>query len=141
MQRLSRFRWQWIALTLAFILNALLPFYASYGLPASHAQAGAVQTPSAFGDKILLCTVEGFKWVNLQDLASGKQIPKPHPDYKCPVCYALAHGIKQLTGQSITLALPGIAISTGIASHALQIAVASGYATHHSRAPPFSVLA
>lgn len=80
-----------ISLTLlAFLLSAVVPFYATYAAPAS-----AVTQPtdsSPFGDKILLCTANGFSWVSIADLKDGKA-PQPDPGYKCPLCYLAGKGI------------------------------------------------
>ncbi len=78
---------------LAFLLHAVLPFFALYQLPQT---GGPAQASSVFGDKILICTAEGFQWVAWEDLQSGKVRPEPHPDYKCPLCYLAAHGSKSL---------------------------------------------
>ncbi len=73
----------------ALLLYTLLPFFAIYQLPANITTASS---PAPFGDKILLCTAEGFRLVSWADLVSGKEKPKPHHEYRCPLCYMAAHG-------------------------------------------------
>lgn len=72
----------------ALLLHLLLPFFAAYQIPA----AAQAQMTSPFGDKILLCTAEGFRWVKWEDLQSGKEKPQPHKQYRCPLCYTAAQG-------------------------------------------------
>jgi hypothetical protein len=81
---------------IAFLINVMLPFYAVYNIP----QASAKEASSLFGDKILICTADGFKWFSWQDLQSGKEQPKPHSQFKCPVCYVAVHGVKHTLPQS-----------------------------------------
>ena len=73
----------------ALLVYTLLPFFAVYQLPA---QIDAAKSASPFGGKVLLCTAEGFRLVSWADLASGKEKPKPHQEYRCPLCYVAAHG-------------------------------------------------
>jgi hypothetical protein len=70
----------------AFLLNVMLPFFAVYN-PASASDAPAID------GKILICSGDGFKWVKLSDLQSGKEVPA-HTHYKCALCYVAAHGVK-----------------------------------------------
>ena len=87
------------AITLfTFFINVMLPFYAVYDIPKALAseQLDANQNASLFGEKILICTAEGFKLVSLADLQSGKEQPKKHPQYKCALCYAAAHGTNHI---------------------------------------------
>lgn len=81
-----------------FFINVMLPFYAVYDIPKALAseQLDANQNASLFGEKILICTAEGFKLVSLADLQSGKEQPKKHPQYKCALCYVAAHGTKHM---------------------------------------------
>lgn len=72
---------------LAFLLNAFVPFFASYSDVTSKT------TSSIFGDKILICTGSGFKLIKLSEL-DGQQDKNHQSTYKCPLCYIAAHGIK-----------------------------------------------
>ena len=75
----------------AFVLmvHTLLPFFAVYQLPAI---PDAKNLTSLFGDKILLCSPGGFRFVSVKDLMSGKEHPQPHKQYQCALCYVAAHG-------------------------------------------------
>lgn len=72
---------------IAFLFNALLPFFAVYQAPANGAKLSAV-----FGEKMLLCTGDGFKLVSWDDLANGKEKSNPHKKFQCALCYVAAHG-------------------------------------------------
>jgi hypothetical protein len=75
----------------AFLLHALMPFFAVYQLPDTR-HTSAKEMASLFGDKVLVCTEDGFKLVRWEDVLSGKEHPKPHTQYQCPLCYVAAHG-------------------------------------------------
>jgi hypothetical protein len=78
-------------------MNVLLPFYAVYTLPAANASDSAISTQhlnALFGDKILICTEQGFQWVDVDALEKGEAKPPLHKQLKCPVCYASAFGVK-----------------------------------------------
>lgn len=123
---------------LAFLLNAVMPFFAVYDV-ASH-QAFAKEISSLFGEKVLLCTADGFKWVKWEDLQSGKEKHNPASHHKCPLCYLAAHGVKNLiTPSAIALASVESSASRYMvydhrpADFCLQSPL-------HSRAPPSSLL-
>ena len=73
------------AALVAFAFSLALPFAATYQLPKDHAELASV-----FGDKLLICTPDGFEWVKLADLAGG-EVPPAHSDYECPACYVSAN--------------------------------------------------
>lgn len=77
-----------IAVLIAFLLNVAMPFFAVYQVPQTP-QIGKLA--SVFGEKILICSGEGFKWVKLADLQSGKETPRPHANIKCPLCFIARH--------------------------------------------------
>jgi len=67
----------------ALILSALMPFYAIYQ-PISEENK---EIASLFGDKMLICTPSGFKWVDINE-----QQPSQHSQqYQCPVCFMSDH--------------------------------------------------
>ena len=70
---------------LAFVFNLLLPFFATYSLPAQADQQ--VSLASLLGDKILICTTEGYKWVSLAELQDEEPVPVVDEHYKCPLCF------------------------------------------------------
>lgn len=129
---------------LAFLLNVLLPFFAVYNV--SRAEAAEPYPPSAlsamFGEKLLICTADGFKWVNAADLQNGKETPTPHPEFKCAACYVAAHGIK--TPPAVGVAIPQhlAAIHVFIPHFSPPTAIRSTLFLHgrHSRAPPASMI-
>ena len=87
-----------LAITLiAFLMNAMLPFFAVYNVSSMSNKQGYAHTmASLLGDKVLLCTQNGFKWVSLTDLVSGKKIPEPHPKYECPLCYIVVRELNDV---------------------------------------------
>lgn len=123
---------------LAFLLNAVLPFFAVYDVPTH--QAFAKEMSSLFGEKVLICTGEGFKWVKWEDLQSGKEKHNPDSHYKCPLCYLAAHGLKDIiTPDTMTLASVENGES-GIAGYDYRPAAFYLRSSLHNRAPPSFLL-
>ena len=121
---------------LAFLLNAFLPFYATYAMPF----ASGKPLSAPFGEKILICTADGFKWVTWAELQkqSGHG---PASHYKCPLCYLAAHGLRD--------AAPPVALTFAAVEREADLARPSrSFSLRHgrdrlpftSRAPPFSSL-
>lgn len=134
-----------IALTAAaLLLNALLPFYAAYDsetLAAKLATKAETQELSALlGDKILICTGNGFKWVKRADLQNGEEQPAQHPRLKCPLCYLAVFGVKQIL-PSVIASLDHVPASVDDIlqpqKNDLQYASLT-YRSYDSRAPPAS---
>lgn len=72
-------------LALACLLQFTLPFHAVYAAPQYEAQASE---SALFGEKFLLCTSEGFKWVSWAELEESEHKPAEHQDYECGLCVA-----------------------------------------------------
>jgi len=90
---MQKMRYTPLILVMALLVNAVLPFALVFP-SAQHVKAPSYSL--AFGEKILLCTAEGLKWVKLADLRSGKEKPKPHSSDQCPLCSAVRHGVKDI---------------------------------------------
>lgn len=115
---------------LALLLNAFLPFVATYDAERVSAQS---QESSFFGGKVLLCTAEGFKWVKVADLQSGKT-PRSH--YQCPLCYLAAHGLAHVLPQGINVALSAVFPTLQIAGYDYRPVFSFLTGAHETRAPP-----
>lgn len=77
---------------LAFIFNIFLPFFAVHTITQAQAADNPTELSSLFGDKILVCTADGFKWMTWEELQ--KEGYPHHPDkppYECAFCYIAAH--------------------------------------------------
>ena len=98
MKKAAKFRYISLLTLIAFLMNVMLPFFAVYDIQQAMAaeaeQSSANEMSSVFGNKILICTSDGFKLVSIEDLQNGKEQPTPHPEYKCALCYVTAHGTK-----------------------------------------------
>ena len=122
----------WRFVLFAFLLNALLPFFAVYN--TTHLSASSAKN-ALFGDRILICTGDGFRWIERSD--AGKQKPHNGTHYECALCFFAAHGLEK------------IALFAGILlAYALRVTMAQRIAANiaayriyrpqfrHSRAPP-----
>ncbi len=121
----------------ALLFQLLLPFFAVYRLPGSSGPRGLA---SLFGDKVIICTADGFRLASWDELAKGKNHPKPHEQYQCALCYVAAHGLNKLLAPgAITLA--GINASGSVdAFYAYQPAAFYLPSSFYSRAPPSILL-
>lgn len=115
---------------IAFLLSATLPFFASYNISSSNLDT------SLFGDKILICTVDGFKWVNLEDLQND-DLPKAHPDYECALCVVASNDSKDYAPSKVSNFAYHINYKSikyySVSSYQEQQLYLS---SNHSRAPP-----
>ena len=124
---------------IAFLMNAILPFFATYNTPDHSAStvAFAKQVTSApFGDRILICTGDGFKWVKWSDLQKEKK-HSPTSHYKCVLCFLAAHGLKHLAlFGAIALAYALALRNAAQVAYAYRPVAFYRKSTRHSRAPP-----
>lgn len=129
-----------IVAAVALLLHALLPFYASYQLPTG---GDTKQMSSLFGDRVLLCTAEGFKLVSWEDLLSGKENPKPHKQYQCPLCYVAAHGqgIKPDHSSFVAVPLPITQHAVPFLLDAETFSSDAHWRKLRTRSPPLSLVA
>ncbi len=109
MKKANKFRYFSLLTLVAFLMNVMLPFFVVYdvqqALASGSAESSSEEMSSLFGEKVLICTSDGFKWVSWEDLQNGKEQPKPHPQYQCALCYVAAHGIKNaVPAQEIEIA-------------------------------------
>ena len=76
---------------LAFLVSILLPFAAVYNPSAAQASES-----SLFGDRILICTIDGFKWVSLDDVGTEQEDhgDSNQKEFECALCYVSAHATK-----------------------------------------------
>lgn len=79
--------------TLAFLANIFLPFLAVYN-PSSAQAASPSEISSLLGEKILICSGNGFKWVTWDELEQEGPSDSEGPHYECPLCYVSAHATK-----------------------------------------------
>ncbi|TAF75273.1 MAG: hypothetical protein EAZ52_06920 [Alphaproteobacteria bacterium] len=125
-----------IVAAVALLVHTLLPFYASYHVPTQ-------QISSLFGDKVLLCTADGFKIFSWDDLRNGKEQPKPNTHYKCPLCYVAAHD------HAITPNYSNFVAVASLITHYAFLFCLENIAPSHealwrklrTRSPPFSFVA
>ncbi len=108
MARAKRHSWLTYLLAASLLLQVLLPFFATYQLPQAQ---GVAQLSKVLGEKILICSGEGFRWAKWEDLVNEKTKPQPHTKYKCPTCYVAAHNT--FTAKAMpALHVPDAAVST-----------------------------
>jgi hypothetical protein len=113
----------------ALLLNALFPFFTDY-----HANQANASSP--FGGKLLICSEEGVKWINLNKKSSDHPAKQPH--YECALCYLAAHGLMHLnTVGTVTLAgLPSLSQTMALKPSDAGHFSSSPYTPQQSRAPP-----
>lgn len=124
---------------IAFLFSAVVPFFAVYELPEDHAQQA--ELASIFGDRILICTENGFEWVSLADLRQGEHQPHADSHLKCGLCYFTAKGgaHHQLSAVALSLDVP---LNRALREHfpyAAPVLTPVFLQTVASRAPPVLV--
>ena len=75
------------ALIVVMMTSVLLPFFAFYQKVENSTLPSASSITAFLGEKILICTGDGFAFVKLSDLAAGKIPVKQHKEFFCPLCY------------------------------------------------------
>lgn len=141
MQKVSKIRYYPLVVLIAFVMNAVLPFFAVYNLSAGNTDTQTKHLSSVFGESILICSGDGFKWVKLADLQSGKENPKPHPDYKCPLCYVARHGLKDAAMVSAAVAQDHDRNHASVSpAYGLLLTSLPLVSPLHVRAPPLSFI-
>ena len=132
---MQKMRYTPLILVMALLVNAVLPFVA-ISPSAQHAKNPSYSL--AFGEKILLCTGEGLKWVKLADLQSGKEKPKPHSGDQCPLCSAVRHSVKDIILTNADIHLYSYRVSDIIIPiYAPPLVELLQIASLNARAPPF----
>ena len=122
---------------LAFLVSILLPFAAVYNPSAAEAAQSSV-----FGDRILICTIDGFKWVSLDEL-DGEQQGHDRSDqqaYECALCYISAYATKDFIASAYEVvehtSSHGQKLRFGLSGYIGQDR--SALSAYQSRAPPLS---
>lgn len=90
---------------MAMVMNSSLSFFSPYSVPSANANEQE-SVSSVFGDKILICTKYGFKWVSSQELEKEKHKQKNNDHYKCATCYVVAYEIKDFLPYTYKINLP-----------------------------------
>ena len=81
-----KIRYILVATLFAFLLSATTPFYA---ISKAFSQANNNEEStiaSVFGEKILICTPSGFKWVNANDIENEGGKGPQSKKHKCSAC-------------------------------------------------------
>lgn len=132
-----------IVTAIAFLFNTMLPFLAIYDLSQLQASENSQAISPLLGNKVLICTSEGFKWVELKDLRDSAEEPgekpEPHPQVKCALCYLSINGIK-FTAPDAAVAPVYIPNFKYVTSYAPDIPLAGRLFVRafRTRAPPHS---
>lgn len=122
-------------LIVACLLQFTLPFHAVYAAPISQTQA---ERSALLGDKLLLCTADGFKWVSWADLQEAEHEPAEHQNFECALCFAHSHFGKHIYADGYSLVMPTRSAGNQISHVRQAVHTSADYQPHQSRAPPVS---
>lgn len=127
------------SLTLAaFVFSGLIPFFAIYHVPDAEQVR---EMSSLFGEKVLICTADGFRLMSWKDLQSDRPQPKQHPDYQCAMCYVSTHHIKSFLPATTEIHAHGMwAYHIAYGAYDYLPLVPHLQSPHPSRAPPISLI-
>jgi hypothetical protein len=84
------------------------------------------QKISLFGEKVLICTANGYEWKTWKEIAQEKNSAKPHDGVKCKLCHANCHSKDGVLGSVVA------SIQNWSAQAGLQV-------IHKSRVAEFSL--
>ena len=97
MKKTNKIKYFSILMLVALVINVTLPFFITHDTKqALAAQNADTSLSSPFTGKILICTIDGFKWVNLADVQNNDEHPEPHSKYECALCYIIANSVKHI---------------------------------------------
>lgn len=105
------YRFFGLILAIALLFTTLLPFFATYSITTPPSGLASV-----FGEKVLICTGQGFKLVNWKDLLAGKTPVGPHKPYSCPLCYIASSALGNVLLPVLVLYLACIAVGPRVLS-------------------------
>lgn len=122
------------AMLITFTISTMVPFFASYDTNVSETTK---ELAKIFGGKILLCTNDGFKFVDIKDLENNTH--EPSDKYKCPLCYIKANSPKHLIAKDIAFLQPISYYWQARYNYEDSLFISNGAASNiNSRAPPIS---
>jgi hypothetical protein len=135
----SKPAWMGVTLAAAIAFAALLPFFTvTPSAFASH--TGTKYSSSAFDENILICTADGFKWVKLADLQSGKEKPKPHSGEQCQLCHLARHGLQAVAAAAVAVPHNQSQVYTPVFAYNPFLPSFHLASALRVRAPPFSLI-
>ena len=142
-------------ITIAFMVNAIVPFLAIYNVPSALAAPEIVSSSAIpasvqamMGDRVFICTGDRFEWVSWDELqkraahsspAAPDDTPKKHKSpYECALCYVAAHGVKDVHTPTLNVWGGNIAAASAPRYAIFDQTIRTGFgrALYHSRAPP-----
>lgn len=116
-------------LSIMICVAALMPFFAHYGV-------GEASASNLFGDKILICSSEGYKWIDASELDDEDVANSQNGGQKCPICSAHANNIHPTSASPYVLANPvEYSLKSFVEINDLQGSLVK-YRPFASRAPP-----
>ncbi len=126
-----------LGLLMAFLMNIMLPFFAVYTAPDARSAATDPALSALFGEKIVICTPEGFKLVSLAELEGGEDQSSQATRYECALCYTAAHGVQHvLTEDGLDVIYDEAVQPTFYIARDFQSGPETECQPSHSRAPP-----
>lgn len=123
---------------IAFLFGAVVPFFAVYESQLQNAESA--ELAALYGEKIFICTENGFEWVDVADVASGKHNPKRKSHVECALCVVNGGGGKIAQLPPVVLAIAPYSAQ----ELRLHFALAPAHVTEHEttpsipRAPPLT---
>ena len=125
-----------LLLTLALLFNAMSPLLFAFNVSPASTDSAA---ESMFGDKILICTSTGFKYVSIEDFRNGSLPDQKNALPHCSLCIInslLAHNFIPAV---ITSDLPQLGVVLTLRYRDVTQNISRHYAANnsYSRAPPY----
>lgn len=74
-----------------FVVNALMPSLVQASVNSFSQTSYLSNSTQELSTKILICTAQGYKWVEISELENEDQTQPIKPHYECPLCYSASH--------------------------------------------------
>lgn len=129
-------RYATLLVALALMFNALSPLLFTLNSYAS----AATNTQSSLGNKILICTANGFEYISLEDYENGNYPQDKSSIPHCPLCIISSASADKFCPTAITVTFPKITTTSIYYSDVAQISSLHITADNiRSRAPPYFI--
>lgn len=133
-----------LMMLLAFLVNAILPSISLASIASNSAQndPSIAALQSVVGDRFLICTPSGNKWVSWDELSEGNTDPSSTPRPQCSLCTLPTFGTT-----AALIGFDGIILPTVLTLETVQVQPVTEehlidvfrFRGAFSRAPPFSL--
>ena len=137
---MKKFNYLILVILFAFVSNITVPFFYSNHFTQANAAIDS-QNHTIETTRVLICTTEGFKWVDLETANNSSTNHSSKKDTNtCPSCYIASKVISDLSDPNkVSVILPDQIQNINYYELDHQVYHQVNQLSSYSRAPPFQV--